>query len=64
MIGAVYILIVSSIFARHLIILGRDIGESSGFKKLLFYSNLVLPFSLSFLIKGYFLDKVLKSSKL
>ena len=49
---------------RRLIILGRDTGESNKFKGLLFYPNLVLPFSLSFLIRGYFLNKVLKSSKL
>ena len=64
MIGTIYILIAGSIFAQRLIILGGDIGESNRFKGLLFYPNLVLPFSLSFLIKGYFLDKILKSFKL
>ena len=64
MTGIIYILITSSIFTRHLIILGGDIGESNRFKELLFYPNLVLSFSLSFLTRGYFLDKVLKSSKL
>ena len=64
MIGAVYILIASSMFARRLIILSKDTGESNKFKGLLFYLNLVLPFSLSFLIRGYFLDKVLKNFKL
>ena len=51
-------------FARRLIILDKDTGKSSRFKGLLFYLNLVLPFSLNFLIRGYFLNKVLKSSKL
>ena len=49
---------------QRLIILSGDAGKSREFKGLLSYLNPALPFSLSFLTQGYFLNKVLKSFKL